>query len=149
MKNVSSHVAGGFFMTMLAALAGCASSSISVPAGTSPLSHDEVVALLSDATIRRHVSDTADTTGTLTTSEDGTVEYFYRPGKSRFAHAGTVVHERGTWTVEPNGRLCVSLTRHTATTSTWCRFIFHTGTGYGAGSKSDATSLEKWDISKD
>jgi hypothetical protein len=149
MTKVSSLAASGSFLMMLVVLAGCASSSVSVPVGTSSLSHDEVMTLLSSATVHRSVPDAADTTMTLTTREDGTVESFYHPGKSRFAHAGKVVHEQGTWTVGPDGRFCVKLTRETTATSAWCRFIFRTGTGFGAGNRPDATSLEKWDISRD
>ena len=149
MTKVSSLAASGSFLMMFDVLVGCASSSVSVPVGTSSLSHDEVMTLLSSATVRRKVPETTDSTMTMTTREDGTVESFFHPGKSRFAHAGTVVHERRTWTVGPDGQFCVELTRGTTATSVWRRFIFRTGTGFGAGNRPDATSLEKWDIAKD
>ncbi|WP_028217018.1 hypothetical protein [Paraburkholderia oxyphila] len=148
MTYVSSFASRRSVLTLLVVLGGCASSSVSVPDGTAPLSHDEVMALFSGATVHRSVPGTADTTVVLKTSADGTVEAFLHPGKSRFAHAGLVVHETGTWTVEPGGRFCVKLTRDATATSTWCRFIFRTETAFGAGQSAHATRLESLDISK-
>ncbi|MFM0167301.1 DUF995 domain-containing protein [Paraburkholderia sediminicola] len=146
MTLIPHRVANGVAALAPVLLAACAQPPyVTVPAGTTPLAHDEVMTLISSATVRRYFPESE---ANMTTKEDGSVEYFYKPGKAHFAHEGKILHAQGTWTVGQDGRFCVSLTWQSTASTHWCRFIFQTGTGYGASDNTAATNLENWGISK-